>query len=260
MPGKITEFIATVGSYGVAKTNRYRIDFPDIRGKGNDSETLRLMAFYANALTLPNRNVDVMPIRYGSKPHFIPTDFKFGDRFSITFLIDTRHVIKGVLEGWMQTVVDCNSNILNYYDDYVMDLTISELAPRLTNLADLTEEIPFTQAIINAFTQKPPVEAIFEEMVVARHKFINVYPVNIGQVTLSNDSQLLQTVTVEFAFEFLYSSYPQAGTAPEPGPNFVKKSDTLIGRLKNLIPQAQNLIINGASAAGGIVGSIRNQI
>lgn len=160
--------------------------------------------------------------------------------------------------GW-ENVISPTDYTLNYHDEYVSDIYITEYDYSLQNPSQFEKEAPFKDRLMDRFKHKPEKQAETAPIIVATHHLINAYPVKIGAVNLSNDSRgEFMRLNVDLSYEKLVSYYPIAGqqlnTVNKPKSNgkksvFDKMKDKLLGF-------AQDKALDAASTAGGIVKSL----
>lgn len=147
MPGNINDFVAQFGDSGVAKANRYRLEFnlpPGIQQDASaffintDSANSRIQGLQnelnrtgginmmCHTATLPSRELQTFELGQYGPPHsmpqtasYMPVSFGFYSNGNL----DTRRFF----EVWQTAVHNISSNTFNFYNEYVSDIKIFTL-------------------------------------------------------------------------------------------------------------------------------------
>ncbi len=139
-----------------------------------------------------------------------PTNILYGKPLTMTVIENSDFMVYKAMRGWFDRLaVNTNQSgaigdrtlRMNYYDTYTHDIEIQKLEQPDT-IATTTGSIE-----ANANYKKP-----------IKVKFINAYPVNVGQISLASDAYDAMTT---FSLSFTYESYT------------VIDSDQTIGQLVN---------------------------
>lgn len=167
------DFIAFTRQSNLAKANRYSVyitGFPfSIQSEGNTAKNLSLMS---DAASHAGYSIGTKDASYSNTAFMLPDGSRnFNNTTTVTFLLDEAHQVKVFFKNWMDSVVNKDTGFISYPADYICDtMTVNQL--------DMLDRVTY-------FTT-----------------FYNVYPVEIGEIQVSNDaSNTFSRLTVVFQFE-----------------------------------------------------------
>jgi len=134
----IDKFIANI-SEGLASPSRYNIIFP------NGDESLTMMC---NTSSLPSRNFLTSNNQHYNNKFKLPISNVFQD---VTFsFINTKGLPQKLFfDNWLNDVIDNNTGLIKFYDDYVKDITIE-------HLDKLDGSVDYAIKLINAYPLDAP--------------------------------------------------------------------------------------------------------
>ena len=162
-------FKEKVKKNGLAKTNRFILNFglPQLMQK--DMHDLEMVQMFCESISLPSINISSMPIRTFGEQREIPYDRTF-EPLNAVFYVDRKMVVKDFFDLWMSSIYNPIDRTLNYYEQYTTDMTIFVL--------DSADNSTYTI------------------------KLYEIYPKSIGQVQLDNNSKDIMKLNVTFNYKY----------------------------------------------------------
>lgn len=119
----INEFISLVKTRGLARSNRFSIIIPVPFGDSNQESLIRL---FCEATQLPGMQIETAPQRFWGETRYLPYDRTY-DTVNLTFYLDTNMEAKRVFDQWFSLIQNPKTKTLNYYNNYIQDVTIEVL-------------------------------------------------------------------------------------------------------------------------------------
>ena len=252
----VQDFLAAVNKHGIARTNRYDVTIHELNRvmRGNENE----LRHFVSSVTLPGRDIQTNRIQLSNRAQALPNDFSFDGVISISYYVDSTHIIKYAFEEWMKYVVNSDDYTIGYHDDYVSDMTIRVLDYQLDNPDDFNNPKSFKQQLIDKFKQVPDAAPKFIDAPVAIYDIINAYPVKISSINLSNDARnSMMQLNVDLAFERMNSSYIYMGDILSKVNQKEKVGDSVFDKMKDkLTGFVKDKALDASGTAGGIVKSL----
>jgi len=98
----IDDFIATVKTQGMMRSNRYTVTMGDVV---NDPDNLRQIMMYCADVQLPGVNMSTAQLRTYGELREVPYEKLFGD-INLTFYVDTNMNVKNYFDRWMGLIQD----------------------------------------------------------------------------------------------------------------------------------------------------------
>lgn len=184
---------------GVSRPTLFSVQLPNrISRQTND-----YVNFYCRATAIPEVRSNTVAVAGHEHMGIVreqPTAVMFGKPFTIEVIESSDFRVYKELRGWFnQTAQNSNagggnrSQRMSYYNDFVEDMELIKL------------ELSGNQLLSLGF---PESNADYKEAL--RVKFINAFPINIGEVKLSSDAQnQFTTFSVQFAYESYQVTDPQ---------------------------------------------------
>lgn len=114
----LNEFISKVKSNNFARQNRFTVSISS--PAGGDSNLTEL---FCEQAVLPGISVSTQPVRTYGEAREVVYDRNF-ESITLTFLVDKQYAVKDFFESWMNKVIDPNSRLVGFYDEYVRDMVI----------------------------------------------------------------------------------------------------------------------------------------
>ena len=117
----INDFIAQIKEGGLARTNRYIVDFrPPVAG---DDDTKRKLVLFCDQVQIPGQNFSTVQNRVFGEFREVPYE-RIYDNITLSFLVDSGMNVKKVFDKWMDKIADPYTRTYGYYKDYTVDMTI----------------------------------------------------------------------------------------------------------------------------------------
>jgi len=184
---KLKSTIAKRG--GIAKANRYKVILTPpqqslfnidpqaiftslISGEGINAGSLinnpRDVAMLCTAAQIPGREIATNEVTLQKQTVKMPYGFIDPD-VELTFMCTNDMYIKKMFDDWSNSVIDTKNYILNYKSDFTSDIIIQQL--------NMDDKVTYGAKLINAF------------------------PVNVGAIDYSYDSEEVASFTVSFTYD-----------------------------------------------------------
>ena len=137
----INDFIAQIKQGGLARSNRYIVDFrPPVSG---DDDTKRKLVLFCDQVQIPGQNYSTVQNRTFGEFREVPYE-RIYDNITLSFYVDTDMNVKKIFDKWMDKISDPTTRTYGYYKDYTVDMTIE--------VQDLTDQ---TRYRVNLFECYP---------------------------------------------------------------------------------------------------------
>lgn len=122
----LQRFKEEVKARGLAKNNRFLVDFrlPNLIQK--DMFNLQIIHLFCESTSIPGINIATQPNRTFGEQREIPYDRNF-DPVTLNFYVDQAMTVKYFFDTWMNCVINPISRTINYYDNYITDIDITVL-------------------------------------------------------------------------------------------------------------------------------------
>jgi len=117
----IDQFIATVKTQGMMRSNRYTVQFGDVV---NDPDNLRQIMMYCADVQLPGVSMSTAQLRTYGELREVPYEKLFGD-INLTFYVDNNMNVKNYFDRWMGLIQDPYTRAFNYYVNYISQMIIT---------------------------------------------------------------------------------------------------------------------------------------
>lgn len=145
------DFIAEIKTKGIARTNRFTVDFSP--PKAMPEQTKRMLLFCEKA-TLPGINFATTSNRSYGETREVVYDRMF-DPVQLTFHIDRNMTVKNIFDTWSSYIINPIDRTVGWYSDYVTPMTIriQDLEDRVTYLVQLFDAYPKSIQAINLDAQ-----------------------------------------------------------------------------------------------------------
>ena len=116
----LNEFISTIKTQGLARSNRFSVNIPFISINGGDPRTVLILCDQA---ALPGITIASTQQRVWGELREMPYEAIF-EPVTFSFYVDTNLGVKNLFEEWIQLIRDPETRSFNYYANYVTDVTI----------------------------------------------------------------------------------------------------------------------------------------
>jgi hypothetical protein len=123
----IENFLATVRSEGMMRTSRFTVNFalPTIFSKKSlpGQEDMRKVLLYCESTNLPSMSISTTEVRTYGEYRQLPYE-KLFPNITLNFYVDNSMKVKLLFDNWISNIQDPFRKEMNYYDDFITDLTI----------------------------------------------------------------------------------------------------------------------------------------
>jgi len=120
----LNEFIGSIKTQGLMRSNRYAINFSLPRNVQNSGSDLRSILLFCDSVTLPGVTISTTPALTYGEIREMPYEKLFAP-VTFTFFMDTAMNVKQVFDNWQAAIVDPVTRQTGYYDDYTTDIEIT---------------------------------------------------------------------------------------------------------------------------------------
>ncbi len=198
-------------------SNRYSVQFttPKIFGGMNGMEGVsyysgktfqletgdnaNLLNFYANNVNLPSRQVTTSSITNIGSAYNYATSSTFS-QIQIDFTMPRSQVTRNIFERWIQVMSSDANQYTDYYDSYVCpSLKVFKWERGGGNKVPYTTQ--FLEKIKSLGIKLENVPQYKMDQLVGIYDMRNVFPFNIGSLTLTNESAATMNLSVGFYYE-----------------------------------------------------------
>jgi len=141
------DFIAEIKQKGIARNNRFTVEFTPPRTSNEDKR--RLFLFCTKA-TLPGINYATAQNRTYGESREVVYDRMF-DPITLSFHVDRKMVVKDVFDEWTKLIINPVNRNVGWYNDYTTPLSIrvQDLEDRTTYIVQLAEAFPKTVGVVD---------------------------------------------------------------------------------------------------------------
>lgn len=185
----IEELKSTISAHGgLAKSNRFSINLPDIGSSAIAPSDLNVLCTSVN---LPGKQITTVEKAIGG----LQSKVAYGQQFvetSMTFLVPVDYSIRQYFADWQRLAFDPETLEPGYRNDYVRTVSVSQLSSRQSAILDFNKNLDGYR-----FDEFPPY----------RLKLLRAYPIQIGEIQLSNEANGLVTLNVNFSFDRYTEEY-----------------------------------------------------
>ena len=170
------------GNGGIPHLNRFLVNIPTVQAlKENISSHKNVqegLQFSARAATLPSKTISTNAVLAAGPEQKYPYQDVYED-LTVTFLTTKgkdKHLPERLFfEDWIDTVVNPNSMLIGFSNEYAVDITLSVLSDKRSGQTKLVE-----------------------------YKFQRTYPIGIGAIEFAHDSEEIMTFEVTFSYDKWY--------------------------------------------------------
>ena len=134
------DFIGEIKTQGIARTNRFTVDFTP--PKAVPAQTKRMLLFCEKA-QLPGINFATTANRTYGETREVVYDRMY-EPLTLTFHVDRQMTVKNIFDTWSQYIINPVNRTVGWYSDYVTPMTIrvQDVEDRATYLVQLYETYP----------------------------------------------------------------------------------------------------------------------
>ena len=134
----IDNFRTEISKSGIAKSNRFEVEILPPASLQQFTSESKLVNLYCEITNLPGMSITTKGLKLYGTAYQRPVSSEFnGEAINMTFYLDEKMNVKAFFDAWMFKVVNPNSFNVNYASEYVSQIKISQLAPKVTNVSGL---------------------------------------------------------------------------------------------------------------------------
>lgn len=260
---RLSEFSAWFNNndYNPSLNNRYSIQFatPNILRAGKyltgvnyeleRTDNANVLNFYADSVNLPSKQVTTGSITNVGSTYNYATSSTFS-QINIAFTMPRNHKTRMIFEKWVQLMSSDANQYTDYYDDYVCpNLYIFKWERGGGPEFELPES--FKQILRSLGIDEDKVTKYKDDQLVGLYDIRNVFPYNIGSMSLSNEQAGLVKMDVGFYYEryrfYGQSDFEEEGKAYSFGGG-VSADNSLQYNQFNLAPSVGTTATSGKSS------------
>ena len=166
MSNRQKDFIAEIKTQGLARMNRFTVEFSPPKGQSPD---VRRMLLFCEKASLPGISFSTVQNRTFGEFREVPYDRLF-DTVQLTFHVDKKMTVKRIFDDWTGMIQNPGNRSFGWYNEYISPLTI--------RIQDLEDKVHYEVTCFEA------------------------YPKSVGQISL--DAEGKDTMRLEVTFQYKY--------------------------------------------------------
>lgn len=163
----INEFISSVKSNGLSRTNRYAVMFGNLPWVENT--LLQNTVLFCDQVQLPGTNFNTNDIRTYGEIRKAPYERLYED-INMSFYVDTDMSVKTFFDFWMTQIQNPVSRNFNYYENYTSDITLE--------VQDIKNKTRYNMTLFEAF------------------------PKSIGAIQMDYNAKDIMKLSINFAYKY----------------------------------------------------------
>jgi len=137
--GTSGNFFSSISSKGIVRPNRFEVSISSAAGGDN-----RLVSLRCESCEIPGRNMRTEANENVYGPSYeIAHGLTLSGEIQMVFLLDSAYEIQQYFDEWQKKIYNENSYDMNYYTEYVGDMTIKQL--------DATDNVIFSCRVYEAY-------------------------------------------------------------------------------------------------------------
>jgi hypothetical protein len=141
----LTQFIGAIRKDSLARVNRFEVMIPSPRGMSDLNRSYAdFTSLYCEMASLPPVNISTKSFKIFGPTYQRPFGAEYGgEGISLTFHVDRDMNVKKFFDDWTSVVVDPDSGLVNYQENYTSTITLRQL--------DEQENITYELELYEAF-------------------------------------------------------------------------------------------------------------
>jgi hypothetical protein len=208
----LSQFIGAVREDSLARVNRFEVFINPPAGMINKNRSnAGAVSLYCEMASLPPVNISTKSFKIFGPTYQRPFGAEYGgEGISLTFHIDRDMQVKKFFDDWTATVVDPDSGLVNYQEDYISTINLRQL--------DEQENVTYELELYEAF------------------------PRSINLLELNNSAQnQTHRLNVLFAYRYWKDKSREFETTPMDIPRIRRFPEVPVvdNRLTNVLPTGQ---------------------
>ena len=138
-------FLSAIREDSLARVNRFEVMIPSPRGMSDVNRTYAdFTSLYCEMASLPPVNISTKSFKIFGPTYQRPFGAEYGgEGISLTFHVDRDMNVKKFFDDWTSIVVDPDSGLVNYQENYTSTITLKQL--------DEQENITYELELYEAF-------------------------------------------------------------------------------------------------------------
>ena len=122
-------FLSAIREDSLARVNRFEVIIPSPRGMSDVNRSYAdFTSLYCEMASLPPVNISTKSFKIFGPTYQRPFGAEYGgEGISLTFHVDRDMNIKKFFDDWTSIVVDPDSGLVNYQENYISTLTLRQL-------------------------------------------------------------------------------------------------------------------------------------
>lgn len=165
----LNDFISEVKKDGLARQNRFSVLITQPKGMLTRGYSLELIQLFCEQAVLPGITYASQPIKTFGEDREVVYDRNFED-ITLTFLVDRNMKVKSFFDDWSNIIINQTTRLMGFYEDYTTTLIIY--------VQDINDKDVYASMMYE------------------------VYPKNISQIQLDNNSKDVMKLSVTFAYKY----------------------------------------------------------
>lgn len=177
----LNRFISQVKTRGIARTNRYLVEF---YVPGGDQDSNRLAQLFCDAASLPGMSIASQPSRTYGENREIPYGERNYEAITLSFYVDAELKVKDLFDQWQNKIINPTTRHVSYYKDYICEMKISVVDVQAGSVTSQGGQVV-------AEVDNVPYTITLHEC----------WPKSIGAVTLDASSKDIMKLSVTFQYK-----------------------------------------------------------
>jgi hypothetical protein len=137
----LDNFISQLNTSGIAKSNKFEVQITPPPALQNFGDDARVVSLYCDITNLPGMAITTKALKLYGAPYQRPISSEFnGEAINMSFYLDEKMNVRAFFDSWMFKIVNPSSFNVSYAKDYVTEIKISQLAPKVTGVNTITKE------------------------------------------------------------------------------------------------------------------------
>lgn len=165
----LNDFISEIKKDGLARQNRFSVLITQPKGMLTRGYSLELIQLFCEQAVLPGITYASQPIKTFGEDREVVYDRNFDD-ITLTFLVDRNMKVKSFFDDWSNVIINQSTRLMGFYENYTTTLIV----------------------YVQDVDDKDVYASILYE----------VYPKNISQIQLDNNSKDVMKLSVTFAYKY----------------------------------------------------------
>lgn len=178
----LNRFISEVKTRGIARTNRYLVEF---YVPGGDQDSNRLAQLFCDAAQLPSVSIASQPSRTYGENREIPYGERNYETITLSFYVDSDLKVKTLFDEWQNAIINPVTRHVSYYNNFITEMKISVVD---LQSASVTAE---SGRVIAEVDNVPYSVTLYE-----------CWPKTIGAVTLDASSKDVMKLSVTLQYKY----------------------------------------------------------